>query len=91
MLFAQLKASSGESETSLREQLTRVQEQAQQQIVQLSAQVLIHLLLLKHLLHIQWKPPNNRHIGDERFVHCSEVEMYGQIYIIGTGQIVCPL
>ena len=25
------------------------------------------------------EPPNNGHIGDEHFVHCSEVEMYGQL------------
>ena len=41
------------------------------------------------------EPPNNGHIGDEHFVHCSEVvpysevEMYGQY--IGRGRAVCPL
>ena len=25
------------------------------------------------------EPPNNGHGGDEHFVHCSEVEMYGQL------------
>ena len=41
------------------------------------------------------EPPNNGHVGDEHFVHCSEVvpssevEMYGQS--IGRGQTVCPL
>ena len=40
------------------------------------------------------EPPNNGHIGDEHFVHCSEVvpssevEMYGQLM---EGQAVCPL
>ena len=40
-------------------------------------------------------PLNNGHIGDEHFVHCSEVvtsseiEVYGQN--IGRGQTVCPL
>ena len=48
-------------------------------------------------LHIVYtvEPPNNGHVGDEHFVHCSEVvpssevEMYGQY--IGRGQTVCPL
>ena len=41
------------------------------------------------------EPPNNGHIGDEHFVHCSEVvpssevEMYGQYR--GRGRTVCPL
>ena len=41
------------------------------------------------------EPLNNGHVGDEHFVHCSEVvpssevEMYGQY--IGRGQTVCPL
>ena len=41
------------------------------------------------------EPPNNGQVGDEHFVHCSEVvpssvvEMYGQY--IGRGQTVCPL
>ena len=41
------------------------------------------------------EPPNNGHIGDKHFVHCSEVvpcsevEMYGQY--IGRGRAVCPL
>ena len=41
------------------------------------------------------EPPNNGHIGDEHFVHCSEVvpssevEMYGQYK--GRGRTVCPL
>ena len=40
-------------------------------------------------------PPNNGHIGDVCFVHCSEVvpssegEMYGQY--TGRGRTVCPL
>ena len=40
------------------------------------------------------EPPNNGHIGDEHFVHCSEVvpslevEMYGQY--IGRGRTMCP-
>ena len=43
------------------------------------------------------EPPNNGHLGDECFVHCSEVvpssevEMYGQyMYIVGRGRTVCP-
>ena len=42
------------------------------------------------------EPPNNGHIGDKHFVHCSEVvpssevEMCGQYYI-GRGRTVCPL
>ena len=41
------------------------------------------------------EPLNNGHVGDEHFVHCSEVvpssevEMYGQYK--GRGQTVCPL
>ena len=41
------------------------------------------------------EPPNNGQVGDEYFVHCSEVvpsleiEMYGQY--IGRGWTVCPL
>ena len=41
------------------------------------------------------EPPNDGHIGDKHFVHCSvvvpcsEVEMYGQY--IGRGRGVCPL
>ena len=41
------------------------------------------------------EPPNNGQVGDEHFVHCSEVvpsleiEMYGQY--IGRGWTVCPL
>ena len=41
------------------------------------------------------EPPNNGHVRDEHFVHCSEVvplsevEMYGQY--IGRGQGGCPL
>ena len=41
------------------------------------------------------EPPNNGHVWDEDFVHCSEVvppleiEMYGQH--IGRGRAVCPL
>ena len=41
------------------------------------------------------EPPNNGHIGDKHFVHCSEVvpcsevEMYGQY--IGRGRAFCPL
>ena len=41
------------------------------------------------------EPPNNGHVGDEHFVHYSEVasysevEMYGQY--IGRGRTVCSL
>ena len=40
------------------------------------------------------EPLNNGHIGDEHFIHCSEVapssevEMYG--HYIGRGETVCP-
>ena len=48
---------------------------------------------LRYILSVE--PPNNGHIRDERFIHCSEVipssevEMYGQY--IGRGLTVCPL
>ena len=48
---------------------------------------------------IQWNPTveplNNGHVGDEHFVHCSEVapssevEMCGKY--VGRGRTVCPL
>ena len=48
-MCVQLKASSSESEASLRDQLTRVQEQAQQQISQLTTQV-----------YTVWSMPTNK-------------------------------
>ena len=35
------------------------------------------------------EPPNNGHIGDEHFVHCSEVEMYGQLMEGGKQFVHC--
>ena len=43
------------------------------------------------------EPPNNGHVGDEHFVHCSEVvpssevEMYGQLMEGGKQFGGCPL
>ena len=35
------------------------------------------------------EPPNNGHVGDEHFVHCSEVEMYGQLVAGGKHFVHC--
>ena len=55
-MYWQLKVSSSETEASLREQLTSVQEQAQQQISQLSSQVytsaLLFLSLSYHFMYV---------------------------------------
>ena len=40
------------------------------------------------------EPLNNGHVGDEHFVHCSEVfpSLEVEMYVcIGRGQAVCPL
>ena len=41
------------------------------------------------------EPPNNGHVGDEHFVHCSEVAPYSEVEMdgqyIGRGRTVCPL